>query len=98
MLTQRAGSGYDDVREKRYHFPDKYLGTVRKGLGDFFVYYEPRRQGGRSAYVGWGRASGIEPDVNRPGHHYLHVADYQDFPSVVPVRDGHETAVFKSDG
>jgi putative restriction endonuclease len=98
VLTVRAGSGYDDVRELRYHFPQTYLNQARQGVGDYFVYYEPRREGGRESYVGWGRAERIEPDPLRPGHHYLLVSGYQDFPQVVPAKDGLERAVIHPDG
>lgn len=98
VLTQRAASGYDDVRELRYHFPSTYLNQAQQGIGDYFIYYEPRREGGREAYVGWGRVTAIEKDPKSDRHHYIFVSDYQDFPSPVPFRDRHESSVFKKDG
>lgn len=98
VLTVRAGSGYDDVRELRYHFPHTYLNQARQGVGDYFVYYEPRREGGRESYVGWGKAEQIETDHQRPGHHYLYVSGYQDFSQIVPGRAGLESAVVHPDG
>jgi putative restriction endonuclease len=68
ILTARVGSGYEDILEERYHFPAIYLNQVRAGLGDQFLYYEPRRDsvsgttaGGRQAYFAVGRLGDIWP-------------------------------------
>lgn len=100
VLTQKAGSGYDDVRGDRYHFPKTYLKQAQQGVGDFFVYYEPRRPDGREAYVGWGQAGQITADPLNPDHYYLQIIEqsYQDFPRPVPFREGLESGVFKHDG
>ena len=43
VLTHKAGSIYDDAPEERYHFPRIYLRQVEAAVGDWIVYYEPRR-------------------------------------------------------
>lgn len=52
VLTTSVGSIYDDLPEFRYHFPRTYLNQVQAAVGDWIVYYEPRRShgGGRQAY------------------------------------------------
>jgi putative restriction endonuclease len=76
VFDARAGSGYDDDVARRYHFPSRYLGDAQRALGDWIVYREPRRGGGREGYVAIARVVRIEPDPTRPGHSYAWVADY----------------------
>lgn len=79
VLTTKADSTYDDVREERYHFPQNYLARMRQMIGDYFVYYEPRRNGGRSAYIAMGRIASIDPDFARERHHYARIVDFVGF-------------------
>ena len=57
VLVTKVDPTYDDLPEERYHFPRTYLRQVEAALGDWIVYYEPRRstgdlssRGGRQAY------------------------------------------------
>ena len=43
VLTTKVDPSYDDLPEDRYHFPRRYLNAAREALGDWIVYYEPRR-------------------------------------------------------
>ena len=43
VLTTKVHPSYDDLPEDRYHFPRTYLNAAREALGDWIVYYEPRR-------------------------------------------------------
>ena len=43
VLTTKVDPSYDDLPEDRYHFPRTYLNAAREALGDWIVYYEPRR-------------------------------------------------------
>ncbi|MFN0023205.1 MAG: HNH endonuclease, partial [Parvularculaceae bacterium] len=70
IFTTKAESGYDDDRATRYHFPKQYLEKVAKTVGDLALYYEPRRNGGRSAYIAFVRVDGITTDDQRSGHYY----------------------------
>src|SRR4051812_37164894 len=45
VFTTKAHPTYDDLPESRYHFPKIYLKTAEQALGDWIVYYEPRREG-----------------------------------------------------
>jgi putative restriction endonuclease len=88
ILTTKADSAYDDVREERYHFPQNYLARVRQMEGDFFVYYEPRRNGGRSAYIATGRIAKVYADPKMAKHYYAHIDNYLEFDKPVPFRFG----------
>lgn len=107
VLTASESSAYDDQIEVRYHFPSTYLNQVSAALGDYIIYYEPRRTTGpssatgRQAYFAMARVVDIEPDTNRPGHHYARMADFIEFDRPIPFReDGHyyETLLRKDDG
>lgn len=106
IFTIKAGSGYDDRPEEYYHFPRAYLNQVEKAVGDYIIYYEPRRSlpgiaGGRQAYIATARVTQVVPDSNQPDHFYARVADYLDFDSPVPFleRDQYyESSLRKTDG
>lgn len=95
VLTHADGSIYDDLPEARYHFPQTYLRAAEDALGDWIVYYEPRRvaagserAGGRQAYFATARLSKIERDPAREDHYYARISDYLAFPNPVPFREG----------
>lgn len=93
VFTTKLSSAYDDRAEERYHFPRTYLGTVERTLGDFIVYYEPRRdttelssRGGRQAYFAVARVIAVEPDPARSEHFYARVDSFLSFDAAVPFR------------
>ena len=43
VFQTKVSPAYDDVPEERYHFPTSYLNQVQRTVGDWIVYYEPRR-------------------------------------------------------
>ncbi len=87
IFDTRPDSGYDDSIVEHYHFPNRYLHEARKAVGDWIIYREPRRGGGRSGYVAVARLIGIEPDPADPGSSsYARVRDYLPFDDVVPMR------------
>ena len=88
VLDTRVGSGYDDDVTSRYHFPNRYLPAAERALGDWIVYREPRRGGGREGYVAVARLARLEPDPARPGFTYARLTDYLPFDAVVPLRRG----------
>lgn len=85
VFDTRPGSGYRDSVD-RYHFPSRYLKEVAAALGDWIVYYEPSRAGGRRAYVAVARVVRVEPDPDAPGHHFAIMADYLPFDAPVGLR------------
>jgi putative restriction endonuclease len=87
VFTTKAGSGYDDDLDVQYHFPSggrfaHYLLAAMAAEGDWILYQEPRRNGGRMAYVAVVR---VEADPRNPGHHYAYVSDALPFDQPVPL-------------
>src|SRR3546814_11838700 len=69
LLTTKVNPTYDDLPEDRYHFPRTYLNTIEQAVGDWAIYYEPRRtsgalssRGGRMAYFATARIHRLESD------------------------------------
>ena len=85
VLDSRPGSGYLDSSE-RYHFPSRYLRHALDALGDWVVLYEPSREGGRAAYVAVARLAKVEPDPERPNHHFGWLKEHLVFDAPVPLR------------
>src|SRR5580704_3343247 len=73
VFTTKVSPTYDDLPEERYHFPRTYLRQAEQAIGDWIVYYEPRRvtgdlssRGGRQAYFATAKVDRIEPDPAKP--------------------------------
>jgi putative restriction endonuclease len=108
VLTTKSDPTYDDLPEQRYHFPRTYLRQVEAALGDWVVYYEPRRPsgdlmkaGGRLSYFATARIASILQDSSRADHFYAIVEDYLPFDRPVPFRNAgyyYESGLRKSDG
>lgn len=86
ILTTKSQSIYDDLPEQRYHFPRTYLNAVEAAVGDWIIYYEPRRpttnlsrRGGRQSYLATARITGIEPDPSHADHFYALIDGYLEF-------------------
>lgn len=81
VLTTSVGSIYDDLPEFRYHFPRTYLNQVQAAVGDWIIYYEPRRSqgGGRQAYFAIARILRVEADPNVVDHFYAYLDSYLEF-------------------
>jgi putative restriction endonuclease len=80
----KANSGYDDEIVRRYHFPPQYRTVAEQLIGDWIVYREPQRNGGRRAYIAVARVLRIEADTRRAGYSYAVVGDYLPFDRPVP--------------
>jgi len=106
VFTTKIAPTYDDLPEQRYHFGDTYLRQAEAAVGDWIVYYEPRRPGasgtgGRQAYFAAARVLRVRPDPARTDHFYADVADYLEFDRAVPFREGEhyfESALQRDDG
>jgi len=107
VFTHSASSHYDDQPELRYHFPRTYLNQVKDGVGEFALYYEPRRtmgpesSTGRQAYFAVARVREVTPDPGREDHFYAWMSDYLEFDTPVPFRRGattYESGLSKRDG
>jgi putative restriction endonuclease len=108
VFTTKPDPTYDDLPECRYHFPRTYLRQVESAVGDWIIYYEPRRtsgapgsRGGRQAYFAAARVESIRPDAAIPDHFYALVSDFLEFDQPVPFKDGelyYEAALRRVDG
>ena len=108
VFTSKIEPSYDDLPEERYHFPQTYLRQVEAALGDWIVYYEPRRAtanfsscGGRQAYFATARVQKIDVDSKLEGHFYAYTSDYLEFDRAVPFKEGkhyYESGLRRSDG
>lgn len=108
VLITKIDPTYDDLPEERYHFPRTYLRQVEAAVGDWILYYEPRRRsgdlasmGGRQAYFATARVTNVIPDPSKPDHFYALVNDYLEFDRPVPFKEGdhyYEKALEKDDG
>ncbi len=108
IFTTKIDSIYDDLPEERYHFPQTYLRAVEQTVGDWIVYYEPRRtsgnlssRGGLQSYFATARVTDIKQDTSRPDHYYALVESYLPFVNAVPFREGEhyfESALKRGDG
>jgi putative restriction endonuclease len=86
VFDVKPASGYDDDITLRYHFPGKsnYLSAAREAVGDWVLFRESQRNGGRRAYVAVARVASVVPDPERAGHWYAYVEDYLDFATPAP--------------
>ncbi len=108
VLTTKPQSKYDDLNPHRYHFPRTYLNQIEKCVGDWIVYYEPRRlstvlnkTGGRQAYFAVAKVSKIQRDQNADNHFYAYMEEYLEFDHPVSFKEEHgyyESSLMKVDG
>jgi putative restriction endonuclease len=94
VLTSNPKSIYDDLPEKRYHFPQTYLRAVQEARGDWAIYYESGRSGGRRSYYAIAQIVDVQPDPNHSGLYYAYVEGYLDFDRPVPMRN--QTGFYES--
>jgi putative restriction endonuclease len=108
VLTTKVSPVYDDLPEYRYHFPKTYLNQIGRAVGDWIIYYEPRRStgelsssGGRQVYFATARIERIFPDPMLADHFYAEVSNYLPFVRPVPFKEGthyYEAILEKEDG
>lgn len=108
IFTTKVDPTYDDLPEQRYHFPRTYLRQAEQAVGDWILYYEPRRSsgdlssgGGRQSYFATARLLRIEPDPAKADHFYGFVSNYLEFDHTVPFKEGqhyYESSLQRDDG
>jgi len=62
VFLHREDSRYDDVPTERYQFPRQYLSRASQFVGDWIIYYEPRRGPSAKGYFAIARVERIVPD------------------------------------
>ncbi|MEM9471537.1 MAG: restriction endonuclease, partial [Pseudomonadota bacterium] len=78
VLVHRADSIYDDRPDTQYQFPSQYLSRMKPCEGDWIVYYEPRKGGGRLGYNAIAKVQEIISDPSKAGM-YLAVIEAGSF-------------------
>ncbi len=61
------------------------MAAAQSAVGDWIVYREPQRNGGRRAYIAVARVLAIEADRARRDHAYAIMGDYLPFDRPVPL-------------
>ena len=89
VFIHRFDSIYDDSPAERYQFPAQYLGRVSVCVGDWIVYYEPRKIRDTRGYFAIARVARVVPDAAAPGMYVAEIepGSYLDFVSPVPFSD-----------
>jgi putative restriction endonuclease len=102
VFVTGSHSVYGDQPKDFYRFPANYLAAARRMVGQWIVYLEPRRAGGRG-YFAVAQVEKVEPDPATPGMYLALIAPgtYLDFGSAVPFsldKLPMERALLKEDG
>ncbi|MCA0317269.1 MAG: HNH endonuclease [Proteobacteria bacterium] len=86
VFIHRQDSIYDDSPAERYQFPPQYLGRVRACLGDWIIYYEPRKLLETRGYFALAKVQQIIPDPATPNMYValIEPGSYLDFATPVP--------------
>lgn len=108
VFMTKAEAKYDDEYGLRYHFPHIYRQRIERTVGDWIIYYEPRRisdepssRGGRQAYFATARVTEIQRDPVREDHFYAILKDPLSFVRDVPLRENdffYESSLRGADG
>lgn len=93
IFTTKVNPTYRDLPEVMYHFPKTYLRYVNAAVGDWIIYYEPRREdsmpggrAGRQAYFATALLTHLAQDPVNANHFYAYVTNYIEFSSAVPFK------------
>ena len=108
VLTTKIMPSYKDLPEVMYHFPKTYLRQVNSVIGDWIVYYEPRREdsspdgrAGRQCYFATAKVTHVKEDPVLKDHYYAFVENYIEFSTPVSFKIGShyfESGLKKADG
>lgn len=93
VFLHREDSIYRDLPAEEYQFPKQYLSRASQFVGDWIIYYEPRRGPTAKGYYAIARVERIIPDPSATGMHLalIEAGSYLDFGRPVPFSgpDGH---------
>ncbi len=89
VFIHRSDSIYDDSPAERYQFPSQYLGRVNACVGDWIIYYEPRKVADTRGYFAIAKAEQVIPDPSAAGMYLalIEPGSYLDFANPVPFSD-----------
>jgi putative restriction endonuclease len=89
VFIHRSDSIYEDSPAERYQFPSQYLARVKACVGDWIIYYEPRKALEARGYFAIAKIQQVIPD---PATLDMYIAvvepgSYLDFVNPVPFRE-----------
>ncbi len=103
VFIHRSDSIYDDSPAERYQFPRQYLRRVETCIGDWIIYYEPRKVPGTRGYFAIAKVEQVVADPKAPNMFLalIEPGSYLDFANSVPFSDADgpvEHGVLNEDG
>jgi putative restriction endonuclease len=86
VFIHRSDSIYDDSPAEQYQFPSQYLSRVEACVGDWIIYYEPRKVAETRGYFAIAKVLKIVPDSSAAGMYLalIEPGSYLDFANPVP--------------
>lgn len=89
IFIHRFDSIYADTPAERYQFPIQYLQRAKACVGDWIVYYEPRKVAGTKGYYAVAKVERVIADPAAPGMYLalIEPGTYLDFATPVPFAD-----------
>ena len=86
VFIHRSDSIYDDSPAERYQFPRQYLRRVEACVGDWIVYYEPRKVDETRGYFAVAKVEQVIADPTMPRMYLalIEPGSYLDFANPVP--------------
>jgi putative restriction endonuclease len=86
VLIHRSDSIYKDSPAEHYQFPSQYLGRVQSCVGDWIIYYEPRKVADTRGYFAVAKIKRVIPDPTAPGMYLalIEPGSYLDFANPFP--------------
>ena len=88
VFIHRSDSIYDDSPSERYQFPRQYLSRVEACVGDWIIYYEPRKIVETRGYFATAKVERVISDPKASDMYLalIELGSYLDFASPVPFR------------
>jgi len=86
VFIHRSDSIYDDVPSEQYQFPRQYLSRVQECVGDWIIYYEPKKVADTKGYFAIAKVREVVPDQHIPNMFLAVIEEgsYLDFGNPVP--------------
>ena len=86
IFIHRSHSIYDDSPAVQYQFPNQYLRRVEACVGDWIIYYEPRKIVETRGYFAIAKVREVVSDPGAPGMYLalIEPGSYLDFANPVP--------------
>jgi putative restriction endonuclease len=86
VFIHRSDSIYDDSPSEQYQFPSQYLSRAKACVGDWIIYYEPRKVAQTRGYFALAKVLKIIPDPSAAGMYLALIerGSYLDFANSVP--------------